>query len=134
MRCITGEFEQGSMSVECYQCTTASAVRKSNAAFFSFQRLLASARSFNTFSCMLHRIGKLLIYAYIKPHLVGGHKSELVWDLYIVQQPSRFHSKTQQTKRQHPKQQNRQNQNQTKNKHQNASTKQPKRKAERGAF
>jgi len=48
---------------------------------------------------MLHRIGKLLIYAYIKPHLVGGHKSELVWDLYIVQQPSRFHSKTQQNKK-----------------------------------
>ena len=28
------------------------------------------------------------------------------WDLYIVRQPSRFHSKTQQTTRQHPKQQN----------------------------
>ena len=25
------------------------------------------------------------------PPLVGGHESELVWDLYIVQQPSRFH-------------------------------------------
>ena len=36
-------------------------------------------------------------------HLVGGHKSELVWDLYIVQQPSRFHCKNTANKKTTPK-------------------------------
>ena len=51
-----------------------------------------------------------------------GHKSELVWDLYIVQQPSRFQTKMLGTK--HPKQQNTQK-NTTK---QETSTRHTKRK------
>ena len=38
--------------------------------------------------------------------MVGGRKGELVWDLYIVQSPSRSIAKTQQTNKQHQKQQN----------------------------
>ena len=50
--------------------------------------------------------------------LVGGHKSELVWDLYIVQQPSRFHRKKKDSKQKvnTQKQQTKQEPNQ-KNKH-----------------
>ena len=51
-------------------------------------------------------------------HLVGGHKSELVWDLYIVQQPSRFHCQNTGNKKTTPKATEQTNQNQTKNKHQ----------------
>ena len=83
--------------------------------FFSVQRLLAFARSFNTFDCMLHRTGKLANWCIQIAAIGRWHKSELVWDLM---QPSRFQTKTQPTTRKHPKQQNTQKHNQTKNKHQ----------------
>ena len=44
-------------------------------------------------------------------HRYGGHKSELVWDLYKVQQPSTIHWEKQQTTRPHQKQQKHSNGN-----------------------
>ena len=54
---------------------------------------------------------------------VGGHKSELVWDLYIVQQPSRFHCKNAANKKTTPKATEQTKPNQTKTSTKNAKGK-----------
>ena len=81
-----------SCSSRCSKQTHRPAAEKHyfSALFFSVQRLLAFARSFHTFSCMLHRTGKLTNWCIQRAAIRdGSHKSELVRDLYIVQQPSR---------------------------------------------
>ena len=53
--------------------------------FFPSNAFMASARSSNTFNCMLQTRVYWLINAYMAACRLRGFKSDLVKDLYIVQ-------------------------------------------------
>ena len=54
-------------------------------AFFPSNAFMASARSSNTFNCMLQTRVNWLINANMAACRLRGFKSDLVWDLYTVQ-------------------------------------------------